>query len=128
MIRVVLDTNVIVSALFSPAGFEDRVLKLGLHDYVQLYISQPVLAEYERVLSRPKFDFSKTRVRSTLQQIQNVAQTCTRCALWSNPGTKKTTDSWSAPTRPVPTTSLPATSVISLTTGSRPVFSMPANF
>lgn len=30
MIRIVVDTNVIVSALLSSAGFEDRVLKLTL--------------------------------------------------------------------------------------------------
>lgn len=75
MIRVVLDTNVVVSALFSSAGFEDRALKPALHGIVQLYTSPPVLAEYEAVLSSPKFDFGKTRIRSTLQRIQNAAQT-----------------------------------------------------
>lgn len=45
MTRVVLDTNVVVSALFSPAGFEDRVLKLALHGSVQLYVSAPILDE-----------------------------------------------------------------------------------
>jgi putative PIN family toxin of toxin-antitoxin system len=75
MIRVVLDTNVVVSALLSPLGFEDRVLKLALHGHVQLYISPPILAEYKRVLSSPKFDFSKPRVGGILLRIQRCAHT-----------------------------------------------------
>ena len=44
MIRVVLDTNVVVSALLSPAGFEDRVLKLGLQRQARatLYLAAAV--------------------------------------------------------------------------------------
>jgi putative PIN family toxin of toxin-antitoxin system len=59
MIRVVLDTNVVVSALLSPAGFEDRALRLALHGHVQLYVSSPILNEYGRVLSSPKLASAK---------------------------------------------------------------------
>jgi uncharacterized protein len=55
VIRVVLDTNVIVSALLKPQGVEAAVLLLVLHGTVALAISEPVLTEYEEVLSRPKF-------------------------------------------------------------------------
>jgi len=85
MIRVVLDTNVVVSAVLSPDGFEARVFKLALHGHVQSYLSNPIKAEYERVLSSPKFDFSKTRVRGTLLRLQNCAhivrpmRTLTKC-------------------------------------------------
>jgi uncharacterized protein len=75
MIRVVLDTNVVVSAVLSPAGFEDRVLKLALHGKVRAYISSAILAEYERVLNYPKFDFSKARVHSMLLGIQSCVHT-----------------------------------------------------
>jgi len=75
MIRVVLDTNVVVSSLFSPLGFEDRVLKVTLQGHAQLYISLPILSEYERVLSSPKFDFNKARVRGTLLRIQKCVHT-----------------------------------------------------
>ena len=73
MIRIVLDTNVVVSALLSPAGFEDRVLKLGLYRHVQLYISPSLLAEYERVLNSPKLGLSKRSIRSALERIRAVA-------------------------------------------------------
>jgi uncharacterized protein len=73
MIRVVLDTNVVVSALLSPAGFEERVFKLGLHGHVQLYISSPLLAEYERVLSSPKLGLNSRSIRSALVRIRRAA-------------------------------------------------------
>lgn len=75
MIRVVLDTNVVVSALFSPAGCENRVLNLALHGRVQLYTSPTVQAEYERVLSSPRLHFSRTRVSSAIRQIEDAAYT-----------------------------------------------------
>ena len=75
MIRVVLDTNVVVSALLSPAGFEDRVLKLGRHRYVQLYISPPLFAEYESVLNSPRLGLSKRSVRFALSRIRGAAHT-----------------------------------------------------
>lgn len=52
---MVLDTNVIVSALLKPQGVEAAVLLLVLHGMVAVALSEPVLAEYEEVLSRPKF-------------------------------------------------------------------------
>lgn len=75
MIRVVLDTNVVVSALLSPAGFEDRVLKLGLHRYVQLYVSPLLLAEYQCVLNSPKLGLSRQSVGSALRRIRSAAHT-----------------------------------------------------
>ncbi|HXP89267.1 MAG TPA: putative toxin-antitoxin system toxin component, PIN family [Bryobacteraceae bacterium] len=70
-----LDTNVVVSALLSPAGFEDRVLKLVVRGQVQLYVSPPVLAEYERVLTNSKFSFSKLRVQSVLSRLRAASHT-----------------------------------------------------
>jgi putative PIN family toxin of toxin-antitoxin system len=75
MTRVVLDTNVVVSALLSPAGFEDRVLKLSLGGRVQLYISAPVLAEYERVPASSKFGFNKRRIRSAVSRLRAASHT-----------------------------------------------------
>jgi putative PIN family toxin of toxin-antitoxin system len=73
MIRVALDTNVVVSALLSPAGLEDRVLKLGLHRHVHLYISPALFAEYESVLNSPKLSLSKRGTRSALKRIRAAA-------------------------------------------------------
>jgi putative PIN family toxin of toxin-antitoxin system len=54
MTRVVLDTNVIVSALLVPSGTQASILLLALRGDIALYISPPVLAEYEEVLRRPR--------------------------------------------------------------------------
>ena len=55
MIRVVLDTNVVVSAFLTPDGPESQILRLTLSGSITGYVSDPILAEYATVLNRPKF-------------------------------------------------------------------------
>jgi len=74
MIRVVLDTNVVVSAILTSAGLEDRVLKLGLHGRVRMYVSAPILEEYERILLSPRLGLRKSQVRSGLARIRDASQ------------------------------------------------------
>ena len=73
MTRLVLDTNVVVSAHLKPEGLEDRVLKLVLNRKVECFVSTPIMDEYERVLSSPKFSFKKRRVTKSLAHIRRVA-------------------------------------------------------
>jgi uncharacterized protein len=53
MIRVVLDTNVIVSALLQPLGVPAQVFLLALSGALQLCMSGSIYTEYEEVISRP---------------------------------------------------------------------------
>lgn len=57
--QVVIDTNIIVSALLNPKGscyiFLDRVLA-GAYDVV---VSEAIIAEYDEVLRRPRFCFDR---------------------------------------------------------------------
>ena len=53
--RVVLDTNVIVSAFLSPHGKPAAILKEILHGDFEISINTAILVEYEQVLSRVKF-------------------------------------------------------------------------
>jgi uncharacterized protein len=53
-VRVVLDPNVIISALLSPAGAPARVLLAWQEGEFELIASQPLLAEVERALAYPK--------------------------------------------------------------------------
>ncbi|PYP82746.1 MAG: putative toxin-antitoxin system toxin component, PIN family [Blastocatellia bacterium AA13] len=55
MIRVVLDTNIIVSALLNDEGNEAAVLLLALQRTLRLYISPSILTEYNDVLHRLEF-------------------------------------------------------------------------
>ncbi|MHB8377336.1 MAG: putative toxin-antitoxin system toxin component, PIN family [Dehalococcoidia bacterium] len=52
--RVVLDTNVIVSGVISPAGPPDAILRAWRRGSVQLIISAPLLVELTDVLARPR--------------------------------------------------------------------------
>ena len=70
--RVVLDTNVVVSALLKPQGSEDQVLRLALAGRLLLCVSPQVLGEYGRVLSSPKFKFQPEEVATALRQLEKA--------------------------------------------------------
>jgi uncharacterized protein len=70
--RVVLDTNVVVSALLKPHGLEDQVLRLALAGRFLLCVSPEVMAEYGRVLSRPRFKFRPEEVATALRQLERA--------------------------------------------------------
>jgi hypothetical protein len=53
MIRVVIDTNVLVSALLTRGGLPEAVINLAISGEVQCFASESVLAEYEEVLKTP---------------------------------------------------------------------------
>lgn len=56
MTRVLLDTNILVSALLNPHGTPAQILLLSiLEPDIQLCVSGDVFAEYEEVLGRPLF-------------------------------------------------------------------------
>jgi putative PIN family toxin of toxin-antitoxin system len=65
-----LDTNVIVSALMVPAGQEAFVLLLALRGYIELFLSAPILAEYEEVLHRPRLKLQLREVETALENIR----------------------------------------------------------
>lgn len=61
--RVVLDTNVLISAIITPFGNAARILDLVLLREIQaIYYDDRILAEYREVLLRPKFDFENNDV------------------------------------------------------------------
>jgi putative PIN family toxin of toxin-antitoxin system len=67
MIGVVLDTNIVVSALLIPQGPPARVFLMALQNQdTQLCVSAEVFAEYEEVLNRPKFNFTVSAIAATL--------------------------------------------------------------
>jgi uncharacterized protein len=72
MIRVVLDTNIVVSALLRSGGLPEAVFNLAVDRSVQLYISQPILAEYEEVLRRPRLDIHSDKVTNALTRIREA--------------------------------------------------------
>ena len=74
MIRVVLDTNVIVSAALTRGGVEAYALDLAVAHKVELYVSDTTLAEYEGVLRPAKFNHLPAQtIDEMLAKIHNVA-------------------------------------------------------
>ena len=69
--RVVLDTNVIISALNFP-GNERLVLELALRGRFELYLSRFVLEEVSGVLTR-KFGWDQERAMRAIGALQNAA-------------------------------------------------------
>lgn len=70
--KVVFDTNVIVSALIVPGSQGEQALLLAHRRKVDLYTSVPILTETARVL-REKFDQSEKNVTAALKIIGRAA-------------------------------------------------------
>jgi putative PIN family toxin of toxin-antitoxin system len=70
MIRVVIDTNIIVSALLQPLGPPAQVFLMAVSGSVQLCITGEVYAEYEEVIRRPRFRRDESVVIAALDAIR----------------------------------------------------------
>lgn len=72
-LRLVLDTNIVVSAALKPLGLQRTVFLLALSKPARLYLSAPIFEEYRAVLSRPELHIRKGRRRQLLQLLENRA-------------------------------------------------------
>ena len=70
--RVVADTNVLISALLF-GGVSDQVFLAGLRDEIQLVTSDPLLKELERILKN-KFKLDVQLVRAVIEEVRNVSE------------------------------------------------------
>ena len=68
--RIVLDTNVLVSGLLSPHGPPGRIVDLVLTGSLTLVVDDRVLAEYRQVLTRRRFPFDPRDVAALLTRIE----------------------------------------------------------
>ncbi len=68
--KVVLDTNVLVSGLLNSKGNPAVVLTLVLTGAFQVCHDKRILAEYAEVLARPRFKFDPIRVREVLIKLE----------------------------------------------------------
>lgn len=64
--RLVLDTNVLVSALLNPRGSPGRIWDMVLIGEVRLAYNDHLLLEYSGVLGRPKIGFDPKDVAAVL--------------------------------------------------------------
>lgn len=68
--RIVLDTNVLVSGLLQPLGNPAQVLSLALAGAIQVCHDERILAEYAEVLARPRFKLDAAHVRDVLAKLE----------------------------------------------------------
>lgn len=70
--RVVLDTNVLISALAFPGSKPDQILSRIRRGEIDLFISSFILSELDRVL-REKFRLTKKEAQDRVNAVSNIA-------------------------------------------------------
>ena len=73
MLRVVLDTNVLVSAILKEGGNEWNILQKVSEREIISITSEEMLHEFARVISKPKFENSKEEVDEWLLFLLGVS-------------------------------------------------------
>lgn len=68
--KIVLDTNVLVSGLLTPFGPSGEIVRMVSAGELILHIDARILSEYQEVLNRPKFQFDKDHVSILLNFIK----------------------------------------------------------
>jgi len=72
--KIVLDTNVLVSGLLAPFGPSGEIVRMVSAGELVLYIDARILSEYKEVLNRPKFKFNKEHVGILIDFIKQYGQ------------------------------------------------------
>ena len=73
MLKFVLDTNVLVSALISTGGNPALLLDKAGERYT-LFISKDILIEFESVISRDKFGFTDEEINTIIEAIISFSE------------------------------------------------------
>jgi len=74
-LRLVIDTNILISAALKPAGLQRTVLLLAITKPARLYVSSPILLKYRDVLGRPELRIRKSLRQQLLRLIKNHSYT-----------------------------------------------------
>ena len=72
-LRLVVDTNILVSSVLKPQGLQRTILLLALTKPARLYVSEAILTEYREVLERPEFKIRKGLRLQLHQLLKNHA-------------------------------------------------------
>ena len=72
--RIVLDTNVLVSGLLSPFGPPGEIVRLVSTGLISLCLDARIASEYRDVLSRPKFAFDADAVATLLDYLESSGE------------------------------------------------------
>jgi len=70
-LRLVIDTNVVVSAALKPEGLERTVFLLATTKPARWYVTDPIMEEYSAVLARPELKIRRSLRLQVIQLIKN---------------------------------------------------------
>jgi putative PIN family toxin of toxin-antitoxin system len=73
-LRIVLDTNVMVSGVWSPFGPPGEIVSLVAAGALPLSLDDRILAEYREVLSRHGFGFDPEKVEPLLLLVEAIGE------------------------------------------------------
>jgi len=119
MIRVVFDTNVLISALFNPKRPPAQLLQLVLEGKLKLIISPQIIREIERVLTYPRVKKLLKKRKAAPGEIGRGLTKAFKVAILTPgdlaveviPGDPKTICFWLAPWRAGPILLFPAITI-----------------
>jgi uncharacterized protein len=77
MIRVVLDTNVVISAALIAEGLPAAIFDLAMKQIILMIVSPAILAEYEKVLNYPRLKLEPSRIKGFLSDIRKAGELVT---------------------------------------------------
>ncbi len=72
--KIVLDTNVLVSGLLTPFGSSGEIVRMVSAGILILQYDSRILLEYQEVLYRPKFQFHKEHIDTLLAYVKQNGQ------------------------------------------------------
>ena len=78
--RLVIDTNILVSALLKPAGPPGRILDSVVQGVIEPVYSLAILTEYDAVLTRRKFAFDPEGIAALLELVASEGWPVARTA------------------------------------------------
>jgi putative PIN family toxin of toxin-antitoxin system len=73
VLKVVLDTNVLISAILF-GGKPRQILEKAIRGEIRLCLSEPILEELKGVLQRSKFDYSPEMIQVILTELTGVSE------------------------------------------------------
>ena len=79
--RIVLDTNVLVSGMLTPFGICGEIIRMLTGNELTLCIDARIIVEYQDVLHRPKFDIDTNNIDIVIEYIGNTAEACSTSPL-----------------------------------------------
>jgi len=91
-LRLVLDTNIVVSAALKPEGLERVAFLVSITRPARLYVSEPIIKEYSDVLARPELRIRRGARLQLLDLVRNRSTTISpriHLAVSRDPGDNK---------------------------------------